>query len=123
MQYKEFGSTFILKFEQHEELIRELKKFCEEKNIKNASLTGIGAINSITLGFYDTSKQTYIEQSMHRPFELSSLMGNISTENPDSEHIIHLHATISDKDFRTYGGHVFRAIVSKTIEVVLTVIN
>lgn len=123
MQYKEFGNTFILKFEQHEELIRELKKFREEKNIKNASLTGIGAINSITLGFYDTSKQTYIEQSMHRPFELSSLMGNISTENPDSEPIIHLHATISDKDFRTYGGHVFRAIVSKTIEVVLTVIN
>ena len=123
MQYKEFGNTFILKFEQHEELIRELKKFREEKNIKNASLTGIGAINSITLGFYDTLKQTYIEQSMHRPFELSSLMGNISTENPDSEPIIHLHATISDKDFRTYGGHVFRAIVSKTIEVVLTVIN
>ena len=38
MQYKEFGSTFILKFEQHEELIRELKKFCEEKNIKNEAL-------------------------------------------------------------------------------------
>ena len=123
MQYKEFGNTYILNFEQHEELIRELKKFCIEKNIKNASLTGIGAINSITLGFYDTLKQSYLEQSMHRPFELSSLMGNISSETIDCEPVIHLHATISDKDFRTYGGHVFRMIVSKTVEVVLTILN
>ena len=60
---------------------------------------------------------------MHRPFELTSLTGNITAETVENEPIIHLHATIADKDFRTYGGHVFRAIVSKTIEVVLTVIN
>jgi len=91
-----------------------------ENHINNALINAFGAINSVTLGFFDTQKQEYIEQSMHKPFELSSLVGTISpADNPDDIRL-HLHATISDKDFRTYGGHLFRAVVSKTIEIVIS---
>ena len=117
MIYKEFNNAYILQLEQHEELTREIKKFCTEKNILNASVSAIGAINSVTLGFYESSSQSYVQQSFHKPFELSCATGTILTDN--GETVMHIHATISDKDFRTYGGHLFRAIVSKTIEVVI----
>ncbi len=123
MNYKQFGKTYLLKLDTHEEFMRELKKFCIENNIKNATINALGAINSVTLGFYDTQKQTYIEQSMHKPFELSSLCGTITTSDDVDEPQIHTHATISDKDFRTYGGHLFRAIVSKSIEIILVVLD
>ena len=123
MNYKNFGKTYIINLETHEEFTRELKKFCIENNIFNAKVSAIGAINSVTLGFFDTQKQEYIEQSMHKPFELSSLIGTITTNNIGEEPRLHVHATISDKDFRTYGGHLFRAVVSKTIEIVLTVLD
>ena len=112
-----FKDDFLLKLEQHEEFIRELKKFCLDNNIKNASFTALGAINSVTLGFYDTQTQLYHEQSFHKPFELTSASGTITTVDDDL--ITHVHATISDKDFRTYGGHLFRAVASKTIEILL----
>ena len=122
MNYKQFNDKYFLQLEPHEELTRELKKFCDEKNIKNATVSAIGAINSVTLGFYNTQTQDYTEQSMHKGFELSSLYGHITTDETTNELSLHLHATICDKDFRTYGGHLFRAIVSKTIECVLTVL-
>lgn len=122
MNYKQFNDKYFLKFDKTEEFTRELKKFCDEKNIKNATVSAIGAINSVTLGFYNTQTQEYIEQSMHKAFELTSLTGTVMTDEETNELKMHLHATISDKDFRTYGGHLFRAIVSKTIECVLTVL-
>ena len=117
MNWQQFGDTYILKLETHEEFTRELKKFCIENGIKTASISALGAVNSVTLGFYNTQTQTYLEQSFHRGFELSSAIGTVQTI--DGELVLHIHATISDKDFRTYGGHLFRAITSKVIEVVI----
>ena len=121
MDWQQFGDTYILKLETHEELTRELKKFCIENGIKTATVSALGAVNSVALGFYNTQTQTYTEQSFHRSFELSSAIG--TAETIDGELILHLHATISDKDFRTYGGHLFRAVTSKTIEIVLQKLN
>ena len=119
MNYTQFGNTYLLKLDTHEEVIREIKKFCIDNNIKNATISAIGAINSITLGFWDNQKQEYYEQSMHRPFELSAVNGTLTSNTDNEEPNIHLHATICDKDFRTYGGHLFRAIVSKTVEITI----
>lgn len=121
MNSKQFQDTYILKLETHEEFTRELKKFCSENGIKNATVSALGAVNSVTLGFYNTQTQEYQEQSFHRGFELSSANGTIQTI--DDELVLHIHATISDKDFRTYGGHLFRAVTSKTIEVVIQKLN
>ena len=112
-----FNDAYLLKLEQHEEFMRELKKFCSENQIQSASISAIGAINSVTLGFYNVQSQTYEEQSFHKPFELTSASGTVTMI--DNELNIHVHATVSDKDFRTYGGHLFRAIASKTIEILL----
>ena len=117
MHFQQFNDTYILKLETHEEFTRELKKFCIENDIKVATVAALGAVNSVTLGFYNTQTQTYLEQSFHRSFELSSANGTI--QMVDNELVLHIHATISDKDFRTYGGHLFRAITSKVIEVVV----
>jgi len=117
MDFVQFNDTYILKLEQHEEFFREVKKFCIENKIEQAELSAIGAINSVTLGFFNTQTKDYQEQSFHKGFELTSAQGTIQTVN--NELVIHVHATVSDKDFRSYGGHLFRAIVSKVVEVVI----
>ena len=117
MNIVQFNDSYLLKLEQHEEFMRELKKFCLENNVNNASVSALGAINSVTLGFYNTQTQKYDEQSFHKPFELTSALGTITTVDNDLN--IHIHATLSDKDFRTYGGHLFRAVTSKTIEILV----
>lgn len=121
MDYKQFGNTYILTLEPHEELTREIKKFCTDQSIENASISAIGAVNSVTLGFFNVSTNSYIEQSFHKAFELSSANGTLLTT--DGEQNLHIHATISDKDFRAYGGHLFRAVTSKTIQVVISKLN
>ena len=118
MNWIKFDNTYLLKLDVHEELTREIKKFCAENKINNASIKAIGAVNSVTLGFYNTQAHTYEEQSFHKSFELSSAIGTFVTK--DEEQILHIHAVVTDKDFRAYGGHLFRAICSNTIEVLIT---
>ena len=117
MNFQQYGENYVLKLEQHEELTREVKKFCIDNGIHYAQLSAIGAVNSVTLGFYNTQTKQYEEQSFHKAFELSASNGTILLN--DGELVLHMHAVISDKDFRSYGGHLFRAITSKTIEIVL----
>lgn len=118
MNYQKINDKYILKLETHEEFIRELKKFCIEHNIKNASVSAIGSVNSVTLGFYNTATKEYQEKSFHTSLELTSALGTVTCLNGD-EYNIHIHVTVSDRDFRAYGGHLFRAIVSKTIEILI----
>ena len=118
MNFKTFKNGYLLYLESHEEFFRELTKFCESNNIKNAKVSAIGAVNSVTFGFFNTQTKDYEERSFRMPFELTSLSGNVFMDNQERK--IHVHATVADKDFRSYGGHLFRAIVSKTVEICIT---
>ena len=117
MNFQQIGNSYILELEQHEEFAREVKKFCLEHNIKQAKISAFGTINSVTLGFYNVQSKEYIEQSFHKAFELVSAIGFLSIQN--NEQILHIHATITDKDYRAYGGHLFRAVSSYKIEVII----
>ncbi len=51
--------------------------------------------------------------------ELTSLLGNIS--RLDNGHFAHLHATFGTQSYETFSGHLAKAIVSATAEIILTV--
>ena len=118
MQVEKVGNKYFLRLETHEEFMRELKKFCSENSIQSATISALGAVNSITLGFYNTLTKEYQEKSFHTSLELTSAIGRIF-KLETGEYDIHIHANVSDKDFRAYGGHLFRAIVSKTVEIII----
>ena len=47
MDFQQFGDTYILKLEQHDELTREIKKFCTENNISNAQISALGVFQTV----------------------------------------------------------------------------
>ena len=118
MYFKEYNGLYTITIEQHEEFFRELKKFCQQNSIAQATFTANGPISSVTLALYNAANQNYTEQSFHKGFELITTQGQIYTDN--EEMAICAYATVSDKDFRVYGGKMLRAISAKDVIIILT---
>ena len=121
MQYKQDGDTYIIYVEQDEKIMVTLTQFCQDRNIVNGQLSGIGAIKDIELGAYDLANKKYIIETFEDVWELTSYQGNILLK--DGEPFIHAHITISDHDFGVKGGHLFEATVAAVGEFVLRKIN
>lgn len=58
---------------------------------------------------------------MNGQFELISLLGNISKMN--NKLFVHLHASISYRNYDTYSGHLTKAIVSATVGITINMTN
>jgi len=105
---------FVLK--RGQEVVEEIIKFCNEKNIRAAYFTAIGAVSSVELAYYDLQKKEYNYKKFDE-LEIDTITGNLAVMN--DELIIHAHGTFSDKDMKTVGGHFKSAVVSGTCEVFL----
>ena len=81
MQYKQDGDTYIIYVEQDEEIMVTLTQFCQDRNIVNGQLSGIGAIKDIELGAYDLANKKYIIETIIKiPIEthnISSVILNV----------------------------------------------
>lgn len=123
MEYRKFENKYFIRIDKGEEIVKTLEKICEQNKIKLATLNGIGAISTATIGFFDTRTKKYYSDKLtghkNQGYEITSLIGNITTK--DGETYIHLHITLSDSNHNTIGGHLNSAVVSGTCEIVLDV--
>ena len=97
---------YIGKLSNGADLLSELESFCSEKGIKTGTLTGIGAVKDVTLGYYNQIEKKYYKLHFNKPFEITSLNGNISIK--DNKAMVHAHIIISDSDGKTFGGHLMQ---------------
>jgi predicted DNA-binding protein with PD1-like motif len=121
MNYKKFDKTIIMRIDKGEELISTIVEVAKKENIALASVSGIGAVNHIELGLFNTLDKIYSKKEFRGDFEIVSLCGNISTMNDET--YVHLHMAISDNKQYVYGGHLSKAIVSATVEIIIEIIN
>ena len=117
MDYKKFGSKYFVRLDKGEEVVGKLKKFCQEHEIKLGWIKGIGAVNEIKVGLFETNGKTYHTKELRGDHEITSLSGNISSK--DGEVYLHLHINLADKEYKTYGGHLDSAIISATGEIMI----
>ncbi|MDR2933971.1 MAG: DNA-binding protein, partial [Rickettsiales bacterium] len=117
MKLKQVNNTYFLRFEKGEEFIETIKKFCSDNKIEAGFFTGVGAVSEVDLGLFDINEKKYYAKTLKDMFEITSLSGNLSTMN-DAPYI-HAHATVSNKDLETFGGHLSRAVISATLELVV----
>ncbi len=118
METKKINKTiYFLRLEKDEEVINSLKNFFKKERLKSASFYGIGAGKDFIIGYYDLGKKEYLKKKIKKECEILSLIGNISYLK--KEIFIHIHIVISDKNFKIFGGHLFSAKVSATLEVFL----
>ncbi len=102
------GRSFLVKLEHGKELLTQLKDFLVENGIKSAFVSGIGAVISAEIGYYDQKRREYVKKSFAERSEILSLSGNVSLLN--GEVFPHIHVILG-YDNRVYGGHLFSAEV------------
>lgn len=121
MQTQSVGNRLIVKLDRGQEMLSTLTQLCKDKGITCASLTGIGAVSHSTLGYYDLESFTYLTQDYEEICELVSLQGNVAIL--DGEPFVHAHAGLGFRDMRLRGGHLVRATVAVTVEIVLHIMD
>lgn len=121
MYLKQFeqGRTFIAKLDYNADLLEELNKICLDENIKAGSISAIGAVSSLKLGFYDqiTKEYIYTTYAYDEPMEIVSCTGNISLK--DSKPFCHVHVIAADKKGKCIGGHLVKGTAIFAGEVII----
>ena len=121
MEYKRYGQCIVMRIDRGEEILECIKLLCESECIQLAQFSGIGAVNAVKMGLFETAVKAYHSEEFKGDFEISSLSGNIT--RMDDEVYIHAHICIADRECKTFGGHLNRAVVSATAEFIIRCID
>ena len=121
MDYRRFGDKIVVRMDRGEEVLTELQRVAEKEKILLASVTALGATDDFTVGVYNVAEKKYYSHSFQGAYEILSLTGTINTMN--GEYYAHLHMSAGDDTGAVFGGHLNRAVISVTCEMVITVID
>ena len=121
MEYRRFDNAYVVRLDPGEEILDCIRALAEREGIKLASVQAIGAVREFTVGAFDTREKRYYANDFAGTYEITSLLGNINTK--DGGFYCHLHMTAADETGRAVGGHLNRAVVSATCEMVVRVIG
>ena len=117
MRFADYKRGFVIMLEPGEEFQESLATFVKQKRIPSAFFQGIGTLSQVELGFFDLAKNEYEHHFFEEEYELITANGNVSMENDVP--FVHTHALLSDQKCQTIGGHLFKGIVTVTVEIFL----
>ena len=120
MEYGRFGDTVLLRIDRGEEIIETVKRVAEKERIRLASVEALGAVDDFTVGVYDVAAKRYDSRTFTGAFEIVSLVGTITEK--DGAFYQHLHMSAGNRDCEVFGGHLNRAVVSVTCEMVIRIL-
>ena len=120
MEYRKFDNTYIVRMDPGEESLEQVKVLALREHIQLASIQALGAVNDFTVGVFKTDEKKYYANSFQGSYEIVSLTGTINTM--DGEFYCHLHMSAGNDQGHVVGGHLNRAVISATCEMVVTVI-
>lgn len=118
---KKYKNTFYLRIDRGEEIVGSVMEFCTENGIKAGLISGLGSVFEAELGLFDVDAKKYNKTELKGIYEIASLNGNVS--QMDQNTYLHIHAVLSDKECRAFGGHFERGIVAATCEIIITPID
>ena len=121
MEYKRFGNKIIVRIDKDEEILEQVKELALKENIRLAAVQALGATNSFTVGVYNVAEKKYYANEFQGNFEIVSLTGTINTM--DGEFYTHIHMSAGNDRGEVFGGHLNRAVVSATCEMVIQVMD
>jgi uncharacterized protein len=110
-------TTYALVFDSGDEVMEGLKTFAAEHSLKASQFSAIGAFGSVELGFFDFAVKDYKRIPVNEQVEVLSLLGDVALYGEESK--LHVHVVLGRSDGSALGGHLLKAIVHPTLEVIL----
>lgn len=110
--------TWALVFSEGEEVSSGLLDFARVQKLAASQFTAIGAFSEVDLGFFEMEKRDYKCIPIREQTEVLSLLGDI-TLSPGGPKV-HAHVVLGKSDGTAWGGHLLKARVRPTLEVIIT---
>ena len=121
MDYRRFDDRIVARIDKGEEILDKIKEIAAKEQIKLATVTALGATNDFTVGVFKTEEKKYYSNEFKGNFEIVSLTGTINTMN--GEFYTHIHMSAGNEKGEVFGGHLNKAIVSATCEMIIGIID
>ncbi len=118
MEYKVCGDRIVVRIDRGEEIVEQVKAVCEAEGVKLAEVSALGAINKFEIGVFKTDTKQYKANYFEGVYEITSLWGTVTSK--DGEFYSHLHMSAGDEGGKVVGGHLTKAWVSATCEMVIS---
>lgn len=109
--------TFVAVFETGEAIMEPLHGFLRAESIQAAQITGIGALQSVTLGYFNWETKQYDHHEITSQVELLSLAGDVALSAGEPQ--VHAHVVVGLADTTTRGGHLVDGRVRPTLELIV----
>jgi len=112
---KKDSSVLLIRLDNGEDFYGTLYDVLKESKFSSGVfLSGIGMLKDFEIGWFNMGTKKYEIESYAEAYELLSLCGNLSVK--DGELFAHFHASLSGRDHRVIGGHLFNGTVCNTVE-------
>lgn len=110
--------TYALIFDAGDEVVSCLLDFARRHRPQSAHFSAIGAFESVTLAYFDWQSRKYQDHPLNEQVEVLMLGGDIAWKE-SGEPALHAHVVVARHDTTTRGGHLKKAIVRPTLELIL----
>src|SRR3984893_11727686 len=119
LNHGEQTREYAVIFYQGDEAFSGLQEFAEKYHVTSAHFTAIGALDGATVGWFDPQRKMYKKIPISGQHEVIGMSGDIALYQ--GRPVVHAHMVVGGPDGTTRGGHVLKAYVSPTLEVMVTV--
>jgi hypothetical protein len=110
--------TYVVVCDPGDEAVSALAQFARSEQLEAAQITGVGAFEHATVGWFDRAARDYRRIPVTEQCEVLSLLGDVA-EGQDGP-VVHLHVVLGLSDGTTRGGHLLEGRVFPTLEVMVT---
>jgi hypothetical protein len=110
--------TYALVLQYGEEVIGQIKRFAAKEKLYGCRFTAVGAFSEAEVGFFDFGIKDYLRIRIGEQTEVLSMIGDITLYEDKPQ--VHAHVVLGKRDGTAHGGHLLKAIVHPTLEILLT---
>lgn len=120
MTHRTIQNGYFIVLERTERVIESLTAFCVAHDVKGGVLSAIGAVEDVSIGYYDLAAKEYVWERPEGIFEVASMTGNVALV--EGAPFLHVHSVLTSASTvgKVVGAHVKEATTAVTLEVVLT---